>query len=106
MKSSNRYKPNRHPRNTARIFADYDDDKHVIRSQVALLDDLWDTARLYSDPKGAAYGFLAFRSVETGTWLTMTIDATNFRRPEVAALLERYSRWKFHQFFCPNLFSD
>jgi hypothetical protein len=106
MNSTTPYKPNRHPHNTGRIFDDYDDDKRVIYSQVALLDDLWDTSRIYSTYDGPAYGFLAFKSAETGKWLTKTVDANKYSRPEVAELLERYSRWRFDQYFCPNLFSD
>jgi hypothetical protein len=102
MKSTKLYKPHRHGRNTARIFKDYQDDEHVLHSQVGFLRDIWDTWHLV----GPAYAFLAFKDVRTGEWIDRAIDVSAFDARPISKLLSRYGRWDYNQFFCPNLFSE
>ena len=95
------YKPTKHPKNTARLFQDYEDDNDVVRSQEYFLEDVWDFHENLGD---SIYTFLAFKNVATGKWIEHPIDA-NGGPLQARSLLETYSRWDYDQYFCPNPFS-
>ncbi len=100
MKQSKRYNPTKHPKNTARLFQNYEDDKDVVRSQIRFLNDVWD---FWEDIGNNIHTFLAFRSVATGRWFEHPIDngGGSF---EALSLLTKYNRWEYDQYFCPNPF--
>lgn len=102
MKTKKPYRPTKHPRNTARMFTNLDDDADVIRDQYQLLRGVWD----YRDNIGdRVYNFLAFKEVTTGKWTEHAIEA-GFSFSDISGLLHKYSRWDNDQYFCPNLFSE
>ncbi|NRG17573.1 hypothetical protein HPQ64_07720 [Rhizobiales bacterium] len=102
MKTKKPYKPTKHPRNTARIFKNLDDDADVIRSQFHFLQDVWDFWDDIGDP---VYTFLAFKKVTTGKWVEQAIKASD-GLSEVTLLLTKYPRWDYDQYYCPNPFSE
>lgn len=96
------YKPTKHPKNTAKIFRNLDDDDDVVRSQYHFLQDVWD---FWENLGNSVYAFMAFKEVTTGRWIEHAIK-DGFSYPEVSDLLVKYSRWDFDQYFCPNPFSE
>lgn len=101
MKTKKQYKPTKHPNNTARIFKDLDDDEYVVSSQFHFLKDVWHSWEEFDAP---IYTFLAFREVATGKWIEHSVKAHAWF-PEISSLLNKYSRWDYDQYFCPNPFS-
>ncbi|MGJ8529393.1 hypothetical protein [Maritalea sp.] len=101
MTNNKQHKSTKHPQNTARIFQDYEDDEHVLRSQYGFLQDVWDFCEDISDP---VYTFLAFKEVTTGKWVEHAVEAGGALN-EVTKLLTKHSRYDYDQYFCPNPFS-
>lgn len=101
MKTNTPYTPTKHPKNTARIFRDLEDDANVMRSQSYFLQDVWD---FWDDIDEPIYTFLAFKKVTTGKWIEHAIKVSDGLL-EVSDLLTEYSRWDYDQYFCPNPFS-
>jgi hypothetical protein len=96
------YKPTKHPKNTARLFQDYDDDRDVLRSQCCFLEDVWE---FWDDLGDSVFTFLAFKHVTTGKWTEHPIDAHGSYQ-QTQLLLESHSRWDYHQYYCVNPFSE
>lgn len=101
MTKKKQHIPTKHPKNTARIFQDYENDEHVLRSQFWFLQDVWDFWDNISDP---VYTFLGFKEVATGKWVEHAVEAGG-ALAEVSKLLTKYSRYDYDQYFCPNPFS-
>lgn len=103
MTKKETYVPNRHPKKTAKIFKDLDDDADVTRSQYQFFMDVWDFEGV---PKGTVYTFLGFKRVSDGKWIEKAIKIRNgaFSK-EAFDLLTQFNRWDFDQYFCPNTFS-
>lgn len=102
MTNKTPYNPTKHPKNTARLFQDYEDDKDVLRSQCCFLEDVWDFTE---DLGGSEFTFLAFKEVATGKWTEHPIDFHGSYR-QTQSLLETHFRWDYDQYFCPNPFSE
>lgn len=103
MTKKETYVPNRHPKNTAKIFKDLDDDADVTRSQCQFFEDVWD---FWEMPKGTIYTFLGFKRVSDGKWIDKAIKIKNSAfSTELFDLLTQFNRWDYDQYFCPNAFS-
>ena len=95
------YEPKKHAKKTIRICKDYEDDYDVVRSQFHFLQDIWDINDEIDSP---AFSFLAFRKVTTGKWIEKAIEIP-LSLQDSMELLNKFNRWDYDQYFCPNLFS-
>ena len=84
------------------LFHDYEDDYDVLCSQLWLLTDVFGPN---SETNQKLFVFLAFRCVRTGKWHEHAIEWPA-NHLEMGQLLERYSRWDYDLYFCPNPFSE
>lgn len=83
------------------LFHDYEDDYDVFCSQLWLLTDVFGPDR--KTPR-KSFVFLAFRCARSGKWREHAIQwpADHLK---IGQLLQRYSRWDYDMYFCPNSFS-
>lgn len=103
MTNKKPYVPNKHPKNTAKIFKDLEDDADVTRSQFQFFQDIWDFC---GGPKGTIFTFLAFKRVADGKWIDKPIKSRNGGfSTDIFKLLTEFNRWDYDQYFCPNAFS-
>lgn len=103
MTKKKTYVPNKHPKNTAKIFKDLDDDADVTRSQCQFFEDVWD---FWGIPNGTIYTFLGFKRVSDGKWIEKAIKIKDGAfSTELFDLLTHFNRWDYDQYFCPNAFS-
>ncbi|KKL10571.1 hypothetical protein LCGC14_2554470, partial [marine sediment metagenome] len=97
------YVPNKHPKNTAKIFKDLEDDANVARSQYQFFMDVWE---FLNKRQSSVYTFLAFRRITDGKWIERSIEIKDGAfSHNVFDLLTEFNRWDFDQYFCPNPFS-
>lgn len=98
------YEIKKHPRNTARIFKDLEDDADATRSQYQYLQDVWDF--LYLPAKEPIYTFFAFKRVSDGKWIEKAVKHSERSNPsKILDILTEFDRWNFDQYFCLNPFS-
>ena len=97
-------RPRRRARDIAKLLQDFGDDQHVLACQLTFLKTIWDNQ---GEVDKSAFAFLGFKSVQTGKWIDRKLEMRGDHRwSQVSELLERYSRWDYDQYFCPNFFSS
>ncbi|WP_421360245.1 DNA-primase RepB domain-containing protein [Agrobacterium rosae] len=95
----NIYKARKQAHNSPQLFRDLNHDDHIIRSQLHFLQDVWRNITIGS------YTFLAFKKATTGKWVDHAIEQAGTVQA-ISALLHKYSRWDYDQYFCLNPFSE
>lgn len=82
------------------LFDDFEDDKATIFAQEQFLRQFWDGITIADYP---SFGLFAFRHRKTEKFIEQPMQITGLSNTN--GLLEKYNRWDWDQYFCPNMFS-
>lgn len=83
------------------LFRDLEDDHKTVRDQERFLARLWNGYTMADYP---SFGLFAFRHRKTNKFVEISTEI--MLRIKSDGILERYNRWDWDQYFCPNMFYE
>ncbi len=83
------------------LFKDFEDDKATIHDQERFLRQFWDGITMADYP---SFGLFAFRHRKTKNFVEQPKQISGLVK--FCCLLEKYNRWDWDQYFCPNMFFE